>query len=106
MFDLAEFERVQISKELRSFIEECLIVELDERPTIDKLNQHIFIQRYKQNDLSTKVRSVEEEDDIAINCYKLQISCVLNEIVHRHCTFNATKLRLVQSIEDDFIKAM
>ena len=30
----------------------------------------------------------------------------MDEIIHRQCTFNATKLRLVQNIEDDFIKAL
>ena len=64
------------------------------------------MQRYNQNNLETTMQSVKEDDDAAISCYKLQISCVMNEIVHRHCTFNATKLRLVKSIEDDFIKAM
>ena len=30
----------------------------------------------------------------------------MEEIIHRQCSFNATKLRLVQNIEDDFIKAL
>ena len=31
---------------------------------------------------------VEEEDEEDVNCYKIQIASVINEIVHRHSTLN------------------
>ena len=49
---------------------------------------------------------VEEEDEEDVNCYKIQIASVINEIVHRHSTLNQAKLKAVLNIEDDFIKAV
>ena len=43
------------------------------------------------------------EDGIEeVNCYKLQIANVVNEIVHRHMTHNEIKMKAVMAIETDF----
>ena len=64
------------------------------------------MQLEEKGALNPRVREYEEHGEESINCYKLQIACVMEEIIHRQCSFNATKLRLVQNIEDDFIKAL
>lgn len=106
VFDLQKLLEQQVSPELVSFVEECLNPNPEERPSTKDLERHIFIQNHKRGALKAIVQDYEEEGEESINCYKLQISCVMDEIIHRQCSFNATKLRLVQNIEDDFIKAL
>ena len=106
VFEMRDFEQVSISKEMRSFVEECLNVDPNLRPSVQQLERHVFMQGHKLGALQKKVQFFEEKGEESINCYKLQISCVMDEIVHRHFTFNTMKLKLVEGIEDDFIKAM
>ena len=40
------------------------------------------MQEYNRGALKTKVQK-EESGEESINCYKLQISCVMDEIIHR-----------------------
>ena len=65
-----------------------------------------FIQLHQQGKLSTKVAKINETNDSEINCYKFQIITVVNEIAHRYLTFNLGKMKAVQNIEDDFVKAV
>ena len=45
-----------------------------------------------------------EDGEEEVNCYKLQIANVVNEIIHRHMTHNTQKVKAVLAIEDDFQK--
>ena len=95
VFNMDILLKMGVSRELVSFVEECLTPDPEERPSIQQLKRHAFMQLEERGALNPTVREYEEHGEESINCYKLQISCVMEEIIHRQCSFNATKLRLV-----------
>ena len=91
------------SDEFKDFVEDCLIQDPSKRPSIRRLRKTEFYQNYKKGRLSHEsMEPDDDEKDEDINCYKIQISCVLNEIVHRYITINESKSEAVKNIENDF----
>ncbi len=88
------------------FVEDCLIADPAKRRSIRSLRKTDFYNAYKKGQLSDDFVQIDEEEekDEDINCYKIQISSVLNEIVHRFITINESKSEAVKNIENDFQK--
>ena len=95
-----------ISQPLKDFVEECLEPNHSQRRYVAQLMDHEFIELHKCKDLEREVHSdmhmLDGEEEV--NCYKLQIANVVNEVIHRHMTHNVQKLKAVLAIEDDFQK--
>ena len=93
---------------LKYFVQTCLEPEPSQRQYVSSLMDSEFITMYKTNRLTYDVNKeihLNEDGLEEVNCYKLQIAIVIKEIVHRHMTHNARKMKAVKAIESDFISA-
>ena len=96
-----------MSDEIKDFVEECLDPDQSQRKYVTQLMDHDFIMRHRGNNLQKIVQSemhMQEDGQEIINCYKLQIANVINEIIHRHMTHNTQKFKAILAIDDDFQK--
>lgn len=94
-FSFAEPAWVQIGKNVRSFVCQCLQVDVKKRSSIKHLLDAPLIKMLEQTNL---VKNHMSKAISGATCFKLTIVSVLSEIIHQKISINAAKLRSLHKI--------
>ena len=87
------------SQELRAFIANCIAADLGQRLSVTDLFQTPFMLTFRNDGLSKRHEKSMLVRDSDLNCYLLTIADVLNDIIHRHISFNEVKREVIQKLK-------